>query len=49
MTEKLYVTWDSVNEFVQFVVDKFEHHNYTGVFGLPRGELVSSVMLSHRR
>ena len=48
MVEKLYVTWDDVDEFVQFVADKFKHHNYTGVFGLTRGGLVLAVMLSHR-
>lgn len=47
---KVYVTWKSVENFVD-IVDNFirnEHPTCPGVYGIPRGGLVFAVMLSHR-
>ena len=47
---KVYVTWKSVENFVD-IVENFirnEHPTCPGVYGIPRGGLVFAVMLSHR-
>lgn len=47
MTEKEFVTWEDVENFITFVV-RNTTTPVTGVYGLPRGGLVLAVMLSHR-
>ena len=44
--EKQYVTWEEVENFVREVKTRSESL-YTGVYGVPRGGLVLSVMISH--
>ena len=47
---KVYVTWKSVDNFVD-IVDNFirnQHPTCPGVYGIPRGGLVFAVMLSHK-
>lgn len=47
---KVYVTWEQVDEFVEYVATILEkqHQQISGVFGIPRGGLIFAVMLSHR-
>ena len=47
MPEKEYVTWQDVENFVQYVRDSLDIP-VSGVYGLPRGGLVLAVMLSHK-
>ena len=47
MPNKVYVTWEEVEDFVEFVATSF-NEEFTGVYGLPRGGLTIAVMLSHR-
>lgn len=44
--EKQYVTWEEVEKFVREVKTRCRN-SYTGVYGVPRGGLVLSVMISH--
>ena len=44
--EKQHVTWKEVEDFVREVKTRSESL-YTGVYGVPRGGLVLSVMISH--
>ena len=49
MPEKEFVTWDEVQEFIDFVCRNINKENpITGVYGLPRGGLIFAVMLSHK-
>lgn len=47
---KVYVTWEEVEKFVHDVEDYLTNEgiNITGVYGLPRGGLITAVMLSHK-
>ena len=47
MPEKEFVTWEQVEEFVEYVKQSLDIP-VSGVFGLPRGGLVLAVMLSHK-
>lgn len=47
MAIKEYVVWQSVEEFIDYVVEGLDR-SVTGVYGLPRGGLLFAVMLSHR-
>ncbi len=42
------VTWDEVNEYLNKIVETINPHNYTGVYGIPRGGLVLAAWLSHK-
>ena len=44
---KIFVTWDEVNDFVNYVAENIDTP-INGVYGLPRGGLVLAVMLSHK-
>lgn len=46
--KKKWVTWEQVEEFVNYIVSIYKDSDLTGVYGLPRGGLVLAVMLSHR-
>lgn len=46
--EKIYVTWQMVEDYVSLVCDRYKGAGLTGVYGLPRGGLVLAVMVSHR-
>ena len=48
MPEKVYVTWDDVEQFVNELVDIYKDNNLPGVLGPARGGLILAVMLSHR-
>ena len=47
---KVYVTWEEVEKFIYDVEDYLTNEgiNITGVYGLPRGGLITAVMLSHK-
>lgn len=47
MPEKEFVTWQRVEEFVNYVAQNVDTP-ITGVYGLPRGGLILAVMLSHK-
>lgn len=44
---KKYVSWEEVERFVLEVSEHFQNKRLNGVYGLARGGLVLSVMLSH--
>lgn len=48
MVKKEFVSWDMVEEFIDYITENYKNANLTGVYGLPRGGLVFAVMLSHR-
>lgn len=42
------VTWEQVDEYLNKIVETINPHNYTGVYGIPRGGLVLAAWLSHK-
>ena len=46
--DKLYLTWNDIEDYVNSVCYKYHQYSLSGVYGLPRGGLVLAVMLSHR-
>ena len=46
--EKVYVTWEDVNEFITLLSSHMNMKSFTGVYGPARGGLVFAVMISHR-
>lgn len=47
MTEKVYVTWEQVEDFIDKLAQSLDP-NITGIYGIPRGGLIFAVMLSHK-
>ena len=47
MTEKLYVTWEEINELVFKLYKELEDKDIDKVVGISRGGLIPGVMLSH--
>lgn len=45
---KEYVSWGSVEDYIDEVSKHYKDIPVTGVYGLPRGGLVFAVMLSHK-
>ena len=45
--ERLYVTWEEVNELVFKLYKELEHEQIDKVVGISRGGLIPGVMLSH--
>lgn len=45
---KLYASWNTVDDFISIVSEKYKEQKFTGVYGLPRGGLIFAVILSHR-
>ena len=48
MADKEFVTWEMIDEFIDYIAENYKNANIPGVYGLPRGGLIFSVMLSHR-
>lgn len=46
--EKIYVSWEDVEEFIISLKPFVEENNFNGVYGPARGGLVFAVMISHR-
>ena len=46
--EKIYVTWEDIEKFIDGLGDKFDMSQFNGVYGPARGGLVFAVMVSHR-
>ena len=46
--KKYYVSWASVERFVDELIKFYDGAPLKGVYGLPRGGLVLAVMISHR-
>ena len=44
---KKYLTWDDIDKSVDKLCDKVDK-DVTGVFGIPRGDLIIAVMISHK-
>ena len=47
MTEKLFVTWDDINDMVFKLYKELKDENIVKVVGVSRGGLIPGVMLSH--
>ena len=47
MTEKLFVTWDDINDMVFKLYKELKDENIDKVVGVSRGGLIPGVMLSH--
>ena len=48
MPNKVFVTWNEVEEYIEFVVEQTKNIEFSGVYGIPRGGCVIAVMLSDR-
>ena len=50
MDNKVYVTWEEVDNFVDSLLNEVEEKNlsFTGVYGIPRGGLVLATLISYR-
>lgn len=42
------VTWSDVMDFVEQIKEQHEVHNFTGVYGLPRGGCIPAVIISNK-
>ena len=47
MTEKLYVTWEEINELVLKLYRELKDEDIDKVVGISRGGLIPGLMLSH--
>ena len=45
---KVNVSWQDIEEYINYVYDFYKDKNITGVYGLPRGGLIFAVLLSHK-
>ena len=48
MSNKVYVSWEMVEIFVNKLYEKYEDKCFSGVYGLPRGGLIPAIMISHK-
>lgn len=50
MEEKVYVSWEQVDNFVDSLLNEVEEKglNFSGVYGIPRGGLVLATLISYR-
>ena len=48
MDNKWYVTWQEVDEFIDDVINHFKLVPISGVYGIPRGGIILSSILSYR-
>lgn len=46
--EKIFVTWEDVEDYIEYVARSTKDIEFQGVYGIPRGGLVLAVMLSDR-
>ena len=46
--KKRYVSWEEVENYVNYTAKEYKNTELKGVYGLPRGGLVLAVMISHR-
>lgn len=46
--EKIFVTWEDVEDYIEYVARSTKDIEFEGVYGIPRGGLVLAVMLSDR-
>ena len=46
--EKVYVTWEDVEKFIQDLKVYLDINSFTGVYGPARGGLIFAVMISHK-
>lgn len=45
---KVFVTWQEVDNFILSMKDFIEKNHFTGVFGPARGGVIFAVMISHK-
>ena len=43
-----YFTWDEFDKSVEYIADKCEFLEFSGIYGIPRGGLCLAVALSHK-
>ena len=43
-----YFTWDEFDKSVEYIADKCEFLEFSGIYGVPRGGLCLAVALSHK-
>lgn len=48
MSNKHFVTWQEVTQFVDVVASKLQVDAVKGIYGIPRGGLIFAVLLSHK-
>lgn len=46
--EKIFVTWEDVEDYIEYVAKSTRDIEFEGVYGIPRGGVVLAVMLSDR-
>ena len=42
------VTWSDVGDYLNRIAERIDPHDYSGVYGIPRGGLVLAAWLSHK-
>lgn len=47
-SEKEYVSWSNIEQFISSLKDNFNMSSFTGVYAPARGGLVFAVMISHK-
>lgn len=44
----VHCTWSDVNDYLNEIASRVDPHDYSGVYGIPRGGLVLASWLSHK-
>lgn len=42
------ISWEEVNDYLNMIAGQIDSHEYSGVYGVPRGGLVLAAWLSHK-
>jgi len=48
MPEKLFVTWQDVENYIEIVYITYKDMNISGVYGIPRGGIILATLLSYK-
>ncbi len=43
-----YFTWKDFDKSVEYIANKCKYHDFSGIYGIPRGGLCLAVALSHK-
>jgi len=43
-----YLTWGDIEHLVDNLAKQLENHGFNSIYGMPRGGLIPTVMISHR-
>lgn len=45
---KIKVTWQDIEDYINYVYANYKDEKITGVYGIPRGGIILAVLISHK-